>query len=33
MIKDRVFAARESTMAEPRTFRHFISNIEIRGGR
>jgi len=29
MIKDRVFAARESTMAEPRTFRHFISNIRI----
>jgi 3-phenylpropionate/cinnamic acid dioxygenase small subunit len=29
MVKDRVFAARESTMAEPRTFRHFISNIRI----
>jgi len=29
MIKDRVNAARESTMAEPRTLRHFISNIRI----
>jgi 3-phenylpropionate/cinnamic acid dioxygenase small subunit len=29
MIKDRVCAARESTMAEPRTLRHFISNIRI----
>lgn len=29
MIKDRVYAARESTMAEPRTLRHFISNIRI----
>jgi 3-phenylpropionate/cinnamic acid dioxygenase small subunit len=29
MVKDRVYAARESTMAEPRTFRHFISNIRI----
>jgi anthranilate 1,2-dioxygenase small subunit len=29
MIKDRVFAARESTMAEPRTLRHFISNVRI----
>src|SRR5262249_50327330 len=27
MIKDRVYAARESTMAEPRTLRHFISNL------
>jgi 3-phenylpropionate/cinnamic acid dioxygenase small subunit len=29
MIKDRVHAARESTMAEPRTLRHFISNIRV----
>jgi anthranilate 1,2-dioxygenase small subunit len=29
MIKDRVYAARESTMAEPRTLRHFITNIHI----
>jgi 3-phenylpropionate/cinnamic acid dioxygenase small subunit len=29
MIKDRVYAARESTMAEPRTLRHFITNIRI----
>jgi 3-phenylpropionate/cinnamic acid dioxygenase small subunit len=29
MVKDRVYAARESTMAEPRTFRHFISNIRV----
>jgi 3-phenylpropionate/cinnamic acid dioxygenase small subunit len=29
MVKDRVFAARESTMAEPRTFRHFITNVRI----
>ena len=29
MIKDRVCAARESTMAEPRTLRHFISNVRI----
>jgi 3-phenylpropionate/cinnamic acid dioxygenase small subunit len=29
MIKDRVYAARESTMAEPRTLRHFVSNIRI----
>ena len=29
MIKDRVTAARESTMAEPRTLRHFITNIRI----
>ena len=29
MIKDRVYAARESTMAEPRTLRHFISNVRI----
>jgi anthranilate 1,2-dioxygenase small subunit len=29
MIKDRVYAARESTMAEPRTLRHFISNLRI----
>jgi anthranilate 1,2-dioxygenase small subunit len=29
MIKDRVIAARESTMAEPRTLRHFITNIRI----
>jgi 3-phenylpropionate/cinnamic acid dioxygenase small subunit len=29
MIKDRVHAARESTMAEPRTLRHFITNIRI----
>src|SRR5215468_5639263 len=27
MIKDRVYAARQSTMAEPRTLRHFISNV------
>jgi 3-phenylpropionate/cinnamic acid dioxygenase small subunit len=27
MLKDRVLAARDSTMAEPRTMRHFISNI------
>jgi 3-phenylpropionate/cinnamic acid dioxygenase small subunit len=29
MIKDRIYAARESTMAEQRTFRHFISNVRI----
>jgi 3-phenylpropionate/cinnamic acid dioxygenase small subunit len=29
MIKDRVYAARESTMAEPRTLRHFITNVRI----
>ena len=29
MIKDRIYAARESTMAEPRTLRHLISNIRI----
>ena len=29
MIKDRIYAARESTMAEPRTLRHFITNIRI----
>jgi 3-phenylpropionate/cinnamic acid dioxygenase small subunit len=29
MIKDRVHAARESTMAEPRTLRHFISNVRV----
>jgi len=29
MIKDRVYAARESTMAEPRTLRHFITNLRI----
>jgi 3-phenylpropionate/cinnamic acid dioxygenase small subunit len=29
MIKDRVYAARESTMAESRTLRHFITNIRI----
>jgi 3-phenylpropionate/cinnamic acid dioxygenase small subunit len=29
MIKDRVYAAHESTMAEPRTLRHFITNIRI----
>ncbi|HML14083.1 MAG TPA: aromatic-ring-hydroxylating dioxygenase subunit beta [Xanthobacteraceae bacterium] len=29
MIKDRVHAARESTMAEPRTLRHFITNVRV----
>jgi 3-phenylpropionate/cinnamic acid dioxygenase small subunit len=29
MLKDRVRAARESTMAEPRTLRHFITNIRV----
>ena len=29
MIKDRVYAARESTMAEPRTLRHFVTNLRI----
>src|ERR1700756_2939708 len=29
MIKDRVYAARESTMAEPRTLRHFITNVRV----
>ena len=29
MIKDRVYAARESTMAEPRTLCHFITNIRM----
>jgi len=29
MIKDRVYAARESTMAELRTLRHFITNVRI----
>jgi 3-phenylpropionate/cinnamic acid dioxygenase small subunit len=27
MLRDRVLAARDSTMAEPRTIRHFITNI------
>jgi 3-phenylpropionate/cinnamic acid dioxygenase small subunit len=29
MLKDRVYAARESTMAEPRKIRHFVSNVRI----
>ena len=29
MLRDRVVAARESTMAEPRTLRHFITNIRM----
>jgi anthranilate 1,2-dioxygenase small subunit len=29
MLKDRVAAARDSTMAEPRTLRHFINNIRV----
>lgn len=29
MIEDRVTATRESTMAEPRTFRHFITNLRV----
>src|SRR5215469_10090967 len=29
MIKDRVHAARESTMAEPRTLRHFVTNVRV----
>jgi 3-phenylpropionate/cinnamic acid dioxygenase small subunit len=29
MIEDRIFAARESTMAEPRIFRHMVSNVRI----
>ena len=29
MIKDRIYGARESTMAEPRTLRHFITNVRI----
>ncbi len=29
MLKDRVAAARDSTMAEPRTLRHFITNIRV----
>jgi 3-phenylpropionate/cinnamic acid dioxygenase small subunit len=29
MLKDRVAAARDSTMAEPRTVRHFIGNIRV----
>jgi anthranilate 1,2-dioxygenase small subunit len=29
MIKDRINAARESTMAEPRTLRHFITNVRV----
>jgi 3-phenylpropionate/cinnamic acid dioxygenase small subunit len=29
MLRDRVLAARDSTMAEPRTIRHFISNIRV----
>ena len=29
MIQDRIYAARASTMAEPRTLRHFISNLRI----
>ena len=32
MLKDRVLAARDSTMAEPRTIRHFISNMRVAGG-
>ena len=29
MIKDRIYAARESTLAEPRTLRHFITNVRV----
>jgi anthranilate 1,2-dioxygenase small subunit len=29
MLKDRVAAARDSTMAEPRTLRHFVGNIRV----
>ena len=29
MLKDRVAAARDSTMAEPRTLRHFIGNVRV----
>jgi len=29
MLKDRVAAARDSTMAEPRTLRHLIGNIRV----
>jgi 3-phenylpropionate/cinnamic acid dioxygenase small subunit len=29
MLRDRVVAARESTMAEPRTIRHFITNMRL----
>lgn len=29
MLKDRVVAARDSTMAEPRTIRHFITNVRV----
>jgi 3-phenylpropionate/cinnamic acid dioxygenase small subunit len=29
MIEDRLFAARESTMSEPRTTRHIVSNVRI----
>jgi 3-phenylpropionate/cinnamic acid dioxygenase small subunit len=29
MLEDRVVATRDSTMAEPRTIRHFVSNIRV----
>ena len=29
MLKDRVEAARDSTMAEPRTLRHFITDVRV----
>jgi 3-phenylpropionate/cinnamic acid dioxygenase small subunit len=29
MLRDRVQAARDSTMAEPRTIRHFVTNIRV----
>ncbi len=29
MLKERVAAARDSTMAEPRTLRHFIANVRV----
>ncbi len=31
MLRDRILAARESTMAEPRSIRHFITNIRAVG--
>lgn len=29
MIEDRVYAARESTMSEPRTLRHLVTNVRV----
>lgn len=31
MLKDRVLALRQTTMYEPRSLRHFVSGIRVRG--